>query len=60
MRGIVTAAMYITVGMIAKAALEAGYFKDRRAAGKTVRIWLVSFGTLCLALCFALLIDHAG
>lgn len=60
MEGILIAIVYITIDLGAKAALEAGYFKDRESAKRTLFNWLISVGSLCFALGFSLLIDYLG
>ena len=58
--GCLIAIAYVSIGLIGKAALEAGYFKDRRAAKRTLASWLVAFMSISLALGFTLLIDYSG
>lgn len=60
MDGILGAMGYITFGLITKAVLEAGYFKDRKSARETLHAWMISFTSLCAAACLSLLFDHFG
>lgn len=60
MKGGFIAIVYITFGLGAKAVLEAGYFKDRKSAKRTLFLLLVSVGSIGLALCFSFLIDYLG
>lgn len=48
----------LTAVLLTKAALEAGYFKDRKGAKQTLFCWLLSVGFIGVALGFSLLIDH--
>lgn len=50
----------ISMGLLPKAILEAVHFKDRKAAKQTLGVWLISFGSLCLAFGLTLLLNHAG
>lgn len=60
MEGCLIALAYVSIGFIAKAALEAGYFKDCKGAKRTLFLWLVSIGSIGLALGFTLLINYLG
>ena len=60
MKGNLIAMAYIIVGWGTKAALEAGYFKDRKSAKRTLFLLLVSVGSNGFALCFSFLIDYLG
>ena len=58
--GCMVAMVVITVWYIPKAILEAVYFKDRHDAKQSLFRWILSVGSIGLALCFALLIDYLG
>ena len=59
-KGNLIALAYVSAGFIAKAILEAAYFKDRVGAKNTLFLWLVSLGSIGFALCISLFIDHFG
>lgn len=44
--------------LMAKATLEAVYFKDRRSAAKTLLLWLFGVAVLAAGSCFSFLIDY--
>lgn len=58
--GCLIAWIYLSIWYIAKAILEARCFKDRLGAKKTLRLWLISSGSICVAFCFTLLLDYFG
>jgi len=58
--GYLIAAGLVTLGLIPKAVLEAGYFQDRKSAKKTLCIWALSVGSNALAFGIAFLIDYLG
>ena len=60
MKGCLIALAYVSAGYIAKAILEAAFFKDRLGAKKTLRLWLISSGSICVVFCFTLLLDYFG
>lgn len=60
MAGCLVAMVYVSLWYIGKAILEAAYFKDRRGAKRTLFLWFVSFGSICVALGFSLLFHYLG
>ena len=60
MKGCLIALAYVSVWYIAKAILEGLCFKDRIGARKTLRLWLISSGSIGLALGFSLVLDYFG
>lgn len=60
MEGCLMAMGYVSLWCITKAILEAVYFKDRSDAKRTLFYWLISAGSIGLALGFSLLIDYLG
>ena len=58
--GCLVAIGYISFWYIAKAILEAGYFKDRQGAKRTLFLWLVSCGSVVFALGLTFLINYLG
>lgn len=55
--GIVTSAIYITLGLLLKALLDVAYFKDYKSAKRTFCSWLVSIASLGVAFCFSMLFN---
>lgn len=49
-----------TLGLLPKAVLEVGYFKDTKSAKKTLTIWAVLICALGVSLCFSLLLNYFG
>lgn len=60
MEGCLIAMVYSSFWFLGKAALEAGYFKDRDGAKRTLFLWLVSFGSISFAFGITLLINYFG
>lgn len=58
--GDIIVVLLISLSLLPKSALEAAYFKDRESAKKTFVCWVISFGSLLVALCFTLLLNHFG
>lgn len=58
--GILVSAAYISTYFIAKAILEAGYFKDRQSAKITLSRWATMMVPLAIAFGFAKLYDYFG
>lgn len=60
MTGCIAALAVISMWHIGKAVLDAFCFKDREGAKHSLFLWLVSTGSIGLALGFSLLIDYLG
>lgn len=58
--GILVAAVCVSTYAIGKAILEAGYFKDRKDARKTLSGWVLTMLPLAIAFGFAKLYDYFG